>query len=333
MDIADSFKKFQNKDNIVKLYNVLLNDFYKDEHTMQEYISSSWSHISLYCPISALSIKMIGNHFNMDWKKILALQYLDQIYYDDKLIKMKTKTSKRRQRDEYITSMRAKGHCVGFACEIDNVVMNGQTWDTDCSYSDTSVFEYQNAKAVSHDGILGSAFISRNGYSVTWTSTKSLDCRTDGIPTPIFLFEAMNSNLQNIDEFINFENKFKHNGAHSFLVSNGDKATYLERTNNNINVTNDISLPFSHCNTFVNSSFKNSIHDEFSLKRIKLLTQLLKNKKITKDHALKVISNRKNIWIDNDEDDNSWISISAFVFNPKTYTIEYFDRNKNHSVQ
>jgi hypothetical protein len=329
MDIAESFVKYQNKDNIVQLYNILVKDYYKNEHIMNEYISPSWDYISLNCPMSALAIKMIANQFNMDWRQILALQFYDQIYYDHKLIKMREFSGKKRKREEN-NVMPHYGHCVGFACDVDGTVMNGQTWDCECFFPDTNVFEYTNTKTVSHDGALGGAFISKNGYSVTWTGTRTKNCLTDGVPSPIFLFEAMNANLGNIDDFMKFENKFRHTSSHSLLVTDGDNTTYLERTNDKRKVSKNITLPLSHCNTFITSTFRNNIYDQYSLERIQILQKILKKSKITEKKINHILTNSKEVWIGNED---IWRSISAFIFNPKTYTIDYFDRSKQHSTK
>jgi len=326
MGLYESLKQ-NNKNKTIKLYDVMLEESSIDEYDLFEYITRSWEYASQHCNLSVLAIKALADYQKLDWKKLFSLQFYDQLYHDDKI---KKTNRRRRQRDNNQTSTYA-GHCVAFGCLVDGTVMNGQTWDTMNNYPDTDVFTYPSSKTVSHHGALGSSYISKNRYSVCWTGTKTKECRMNAIPSPIFLFEAMNNeNIKNIEDFIEFESKFLHSCSHCLSITDGEKLAYLERTDNNVNVTRNVVLPFAHCNTFLNSCYKNSIKDSYSLQRIKVLQKLLNSvDNVTETYLHKILTNKKHVWIEDDD----WLTISAYIYNPKTYVITYFDKRKVLNIQ
>lgn len=324
MDIYSSLKSCQDANEIVKFYNTILSLNNIDSRDLNDICIMSWDQICQNAPLSSLAIKMLGDIQKIDWKNILSLQFYDQIYRITKFYKKTNKTKK------------IKSHCVGFACKIDNNIVNGQTWDIDPSYPDISVFEYPIAKTVSHHGIFGGPYISKNRYSVTWTGvqTKEYENYLYNIPTPILLFEAMNNiDIDNIQDFIDFENKCSYNACHSLLLTDSTTTTLLER-NNNVNITTKNILPIAHCNTYINLKCKNNKYDEYSLRRINNIESKIKLQIKSKPgsqityHNLYDIIKTDHVWVNDDD----WKTIGAFIFDPLIGNIHYFDRMKQQKL-
>lgn len=317
MDIYSSIKSRQNAKKIKELYNTiqLINNIERCD--MNDFCVRSWDTICHHAPLSSLVIKMTADHCQIDWKDILSLQFYDQLY---ELKELNSKTKKRK-------ISKYNGHCIGFACMNErNNIVNGQTWDVNPKYTDIELFEYPHAKTYTHPGIFGGAYISKHKYSVTWTGVET-SVSVPGIPTPIFLFEAMNNiDIVTIKQFIDFEQKFEHAAAHSLSITDGDDVSYIERNVDSVSVRNNAMIPVIHSNTFNDTIYENNINDSYSVKRIKTMkSQIQSNKSMSKIYDV-IKSN--HIWIN----DPSWKTISAFIFDPKIDKIHFFDRNKETQI-
>jgi hypothetical protein len=330
MDIYSSIKGSQNRTKIIELYDTILSINSITCYDLNEICVNSWNYICQNAMLSSLTIKLISDLNKIDWKNILSLQFYDQIYFVTSLQKRKRDGNSRNNKSKKGTPSRrarSNGHCIGFACNIDGNIINGQTWDVNPKYTDVDLFEYPLAKTFSHHGILGGPYISKNKYSVTWTGTQS-KVFNDYVPTPIFLFEAMNNiDIKSVEDFIDFERKFEHSASHSLTISDGINISYIERNTNSVSVSNKVSVPFVHCNTFTNTKYDNNIYDSFSLKRItQTKAAMLSDVNMTYAKLFDIVNNDKYVWMN----ETFWKTISAFVFEPKSGRIQYYDRNKTY---
>lgn len=300
--------KNQNRDKIIELYDTILATNDIESRDLDDFCVKSWDHICLNAPVSSRMIRMIADTHKIDWRNMLSLQFYDQLYCIN----------------TYKSNKKRKSHCVGFAHKVDDTVVNGQTWDVNPRYPDVDIFNYSMANTITHHGIFGGPYVSKNNYSVTWTGvqTKQWD---NLIPTPIFLFEAMNNpDIITISQFIDFESSISHSGSHSLTVTDGSLVSYIERNRTHVSV-NTVSIPFAHCNTFITTRYQDNVYDVYSLKRISTMKSVLVDN-ISCTKILDIIGSNNHLWVNDDD----WKTIYCFIFDPKNGNIWCHDRKKKY---
>lgn len=110
------------------------------------------------------------------------------------------------------------------------------------------------------------------------------------------------------------------------MVTDGASVSYIERNNISVNV-NRVTIPFTHCNTFISTQYQDNVYDDYSLQRINVMKSILTNN-MSYIKLFDTLRSNNHLWVNEDK----WRTIYAFIFDPKDDKIWYCDRKVEYKT-